>query len=66
MKEAILFALIATAAVYGAVAQDNAGTQANSTITAAPLVSEPGADATTRIVRGGSQIRVQFLHEITT
>jgi len=66
MKKAILFGLIVTTAIYSANAQDNGSTQANSTIAVAPLVSEPSAEATTRIVRGGSQIRVQFLHEITT
>ncbi len=37
-----------------------------TTVTVAPLISVPGPDATTRIIRGGAQVRVRFLNELTT
>lgn len=51
-----------------ALAQQTATPQPapQTTVTVAPLVSVPGPDASTRIIRGGAQIRVRFLHELTT
>lgn len=66
MKKVILVGLVAAAAPLQANAQATVSEKAASTITAAPLVSEAGSNANTRIIRGGAQIRVQFLHEITT
>jgi hypothetical protein len=66
MKKIILFGLIATTSICSANAQTADSAQANSNIAVAPLVTEPSVEAATRVVRGGSQIRVQFLHEITT
>ena len=40
--------------------------QNNSTVSVAPLASEAGPAGTTRVLRGGAQVRVRFLHEITT
>ena len=40
--------------------------QNNSTVNVAPLASEAGPAGTTRVLRGGAQVRVRFLHEITT
>lgn len=37
-----------------------------ATVDVAPLVSEAGPAANTGILRGGAQVRVRFLHEITT
>lgn len=65
MKKMILIGLLATAMPFSANAQ-TAAAPANTTISVKPLVSEPGPDASTRVVRGGAQVRVQFLHEITT
>ncbi|WP_246156122.1 hypothetical protein [Sphingorhabdus profundilacus] len=65
MKKMILIGLLATAMPFNANAQ-TAPAPANTTISVKPLVSEPGPDASTRVVRGGAQVRVQFLHEITT
>lgn len=65
MKKMILIGLLATAMPFNAYAQ-TAPAPANTTISVKPLVSEPGPDASTRVVRGGAQVRVQFLHEITT
>ncbi len=66
MKKIILFGMIATTSICSANAQTADSAQANSNIAVAPLVTEPSVEAATRVVRGGSQIRVQFLHEITT
>ena len=66
MKKVILVGLVAAAAPLQANAQATVSEKAASTITAAPLVSEAGSNANTRIIRGGAQMRVQFLHEITT
>lgn len=66
MKKVILVGLVAAAAPLQANAQATVSEKAASTITAAPLVSEAGSNANTRIIRGGAQIRVQFLYEITT
>jgi hypothetical protein len=51
-----------------AIAQQTATPQPapQTTVTVAPLVSVPGPDASTRIIRGGAQVRVRFLHELTT
>lgn len=62
MKNMIFIGLLlASSSVYAA---DNA--KQATAISVAPLVSEPGLDANTRVIRGGAQIRVAFLHEITT
>lgn len=58
MKTLIILSLLVSAVPVHA--------QEKATIVAAPLVSEPGPDATTRVLRGGAQVRVRFLHEITT
>ena len=65
MKKLILLSLLATAAPLAAK-DKAAAAQPASAVSVAPLVSEPGTDATSRILRGGAQIRVGFLHEITT
>jgi hypothetical protein len=65
MKKLILIGLLATAMSFNANAQ-TASAPANTTISVKPLMSEPGPDVSTRVVRGGAQVRVQFLHEITT
>ncbi len=66
MKRLILIGLLASAMPVHANDQAAPVAQPTSTITAAPLVSEPGPDAASRILRGGAQVRVRFLHEITT
>lgn len=66
MKSLILIGLFASAMPVYANDQAAAVAQPTSTITAAPLVSEPGPDAASRVLRGGAQVRVRFLHEITT
>ncbi|MFN0046658.1 MAG: hypothetical protein ACKVOS_09340 [Sphingorhabdus sp.] len=63
MKKLVLIGLLATAVPQFAIAQSSAPA---TTVTVKPMVSEPGPDASTRVVRGGAQVRVQFLHEITT
>jgi hypothetical protein len=66
MKKLILYGLlVSTTAVY---ADDQATivSQPTSTITAAPLASDPESGTATRVLRGGAQVRVSFLHEITT
>jgi hypothetical protein len=65
MKKLILIGLLATAMPFNANAQTTSA-PANTTISVKPLMSEPGPDVSTRVVRGGAQVRVQFLHEITT
>lgn len=65
MKKLILIGLLATAMPLNANAQTTSA-PANTTISVKPLMSEPGPDVSTRVVRGGAQVRVQFLHEITT
>lgn len=66
MKSLILTGLLASAMPVYASDQAAAVAQPTATITAAPLVSEPGPDAASRLLRGGAQVRVRFLHEITT
>lgn len=65
MKKLILIGLLATAMSFNANAQ-TASAPANTTISVKPLMSDPGPDGSTRVIRGGAQVRVQFLHEITT
>lgn len=66
MKKLILIGLLASASTVHAEDKAKVVSQPVATITAAPLVVESGPDAATRILRGGAQIRVSFLHEITT
>lgn len=68
MKKIILIALLVSSTAVNAENKATATPNApqSNTVTVAPLVSESGPDATTRILRGGAQIRVSFLHEITT
>ncbi len=66
MKSLILIGLLASAMPVYASDQAAAVAQPTAIITAAPLVSEPGPDAASRVLRGGAQVRVLFLHEITT
>jgi hypothetical protein len=66
MKKLVLFGLIASAMPVHAKENVTAIAQPAATITAAPLVSEPGPDSASRVLRGGAQVRVRFLHEITT
>lgn len=66
MKNVILIGLLlAGTSAYAGDKAVPASKQATM-VSVAPLVSEPGSDANTRIIRGGAQIRVGFLHEITT
>jgi hypothetical protein len=66
MKKIMLLGLLAVSS--SAVAkEEKAVPQSQATqVTVAPLVAEVGADGVTRILRGGAQIRVAFLHEVTT
>jgi hypothetical protein len=66
MKKLILIGLLASASTVHAEDKATVVSQPVATITAAPLVSETGPDAATRVLRGGAQVRVSFLHEITT
>ena len=68
MKKLIFIALLVSSTAVNAENKVTATPNAPqvNTVTVAPLVSESGPDATTRILRGGAQIRVSFLHEITT
>jgi hypothetical protein len=66
MKKLVFFGLIASAMPVHAKENVTAVAQPAATITAAPLVSEPGPDSASRVLRGGAQVRVRFLHEITT
>jgi hypothetical protein len=66
MKKLILLGLLATTSPTWADNKAVPATKQATSVSVAPLVSEPGADANTRIIRGGAQIRVAFLHEITT
>lgn len=66
MKKLILCGLLVSATAVYAEDQATIVSQPNSTITAAQLASEPGSDTATRVLRGGAQVRVSFLHEITT
>jgi hypothetical protein len=66
MKKLILCGLLVSATAVYAEDQATIVSQPTSTITAAPLASEPGSDLATRVLRGGAQVRVSFLHEITT
>ena len=66
MKKLVLIGLLASAMPVHAKDNVTAVAQPTATITAAPLVSEPGPDSASRVLRGGAQIRVRFLHEITT
>lgn len=67
MKRVILVALLlgSTAANAQQTATPTPA-PAPTTVVATPLISQPGPDAATRILRGGAQVRVRFLHEITT
>ena len=58
MKKLILMSLL--------FAGVSAHAQSNPAINAAPLVAEVRQDANTKVLRGGAQVRVKFLHEITT
>jgi hypothetical protein len=66
MKKLILCGLLVSATAVYADDQATIVSQPTSTITAAPLASEPDSDKATRVLRGGAQVRVSFLHEITT
>ena len=66
MKKIILIGLLASAVPVHANDKVTAIAQPATTITVAPLVSEPGASSASRVLRGGAQVRVTFLHEITT
>ncbi|MGB5077733.1 MAG: hypothetical protein WBO17_09660, partial [Sphingorhabdus sp.] len=66
MKKLIFIGLLASASSIHAQDKATVVPQPTATITSAPLVSESGPDAATRILRGGAQVRVSFLHEITT
>lgn len=66
MKKLILCGLLVSATAVYAEDQATIVSQPTSTITAAPLASESGSDTATRVLRGGAQVRVSFLHEITT
>lgn len=66
MKSLILIGLLVSAVPVYAKEQAAAVAQPAAIITAAPLVSEPGPDGASRVLRGGAQVRVRFLHEITT
>ena len=58
MKKLILMSLLFAGA--------SAHAQSNPIINASPLVAEVGQTANTKVLRGGAQVRVKFLHEITT
>lgn len=67
MRNIIVIALLGSATA--SAAQDSAtpvAAPAPTVVTAAPLTSVPGPDAASRILRGGAQMRVRFLHEVTT
>ncbi len=66
MKNIVLVGIFAAILTCGANAQTATANKPDATITVAPLISEAGSDATTRVIRGGAQIRVQFLNEVTT
>lgn len=66
MKKLILCGLLVSATAVYADDQATIVSQPTSTITAAPLASESASDTATRVLRGGAQVRVSFLHEITT
>jgi hypothetical protein len=66
MKKLVLIGLLASTMPVHAKENATAVAQPAATITAAPLVSEPGPDSASRVLRGGAQVRVRFLHEITT
>jgi hypothetical protein len=66
MKKLVLIGLLASAMPVHAKENVTTVAQPTATITAAPLVSEPGPDSSSRVLRGGAQVRVRFLHEITT
>jgi len=58
MKSLFIVGLLASATpVYA---------QQTTTVNAVPLVSEAGTEASSRVLRGGAQVRVRFLHEVTT
>ena len=58
MKTLIILSLLASAAPVQA--------QVSGVVNATPLASVPGPDGSTRVLRGGAQVRVRFIHEITT
>ena len=66
MKKLILAALLASSSIATAQTAATPVQPTATVVSASPLVSAPGPDATTRILRGGAQIRVRFLHELTT
>lgn len=66
MKKLILVALVATSAPVFAQGSAIPEQKPATAVSVAPLVSEQGAEANTRVLRGGAQIRVAFLHEVTT
>ena len=58
MKSLFIVGLLASATpVYA---------QQTATVNVAPLVPEAGPEASSRVLRGGAQVRVRFLHEVTT
>jgi hypothetical protein len=58
MKSLFIVGLLASATpVYA---------QQTATVNVAPLVAEAGPEASSRVLRGGAQVRVRFLHEVTT
>lgn len=66
MKKLILAGLLLSST--SAFGQATATPQAvvPTTVTVAPLATEAGTEANTRVIRGGAQIRVRFLQELTT
>lgn len=58
MKSLFIVGLLASAVpVYA---------QQTATVNVAPLVSETAPEPSSRVLRGGAQVRVRFLHEVTT
>jgi hypothetical protein len=66
MKKLILIGLLVSAVPVQAKDKVTIAAQPAAVVTAAPLVSEPGPDAGSRVLRGGAQVRVSFINEITT
>lgn len=66
MKNLILVGIFAATLPCVVNAQTATAAKSDATVTDAPLVSEAASVAATRVIRGGAQVRVQFLHEVTT
>ena len=60
----ILALVTSTSVVAQETATPNSDQQ--TAVTVSPLIAEQGPTADTRIIRGGAQIRVRFLNELTT